>query len=308
MKEGLGGRFWTMVHWTNWRVSLPVTRAQQGAVAARDVAELEPGQSGAAPRHELAQGRAEPHRGRVRLPARRGPGHRVRRLGSQRARGARAGRLRSRRRGASRPARLYDTELGPIRAFRMYYSCAALDDGDAATRGSRRAAVKPRLVLARPQPPRLLPAGAAPRRRALPRPARLAVARVARRARRAAPSRRARAGAAPTSARVLAGASPRRARRARGRRPSPTSRVLRRSAQRQSAPIRAGPRGCWQRRGRRASLAAPRGGAAASVLRHRASRQLGARRTTARRRGGGRAPTWSLVRRGRIAASSATCA
>ena len=29
MKEGLGGRFWTFVHWTNWRVTFPVSRAHQ---------------------------------------------------------------------------------------------------------------------------------------------------------------------------------------------------------------------------------------------------------------------------------------
>jgi hypothetical protein len=43
VKTGLGGRFWTMVHWTNWRVFLPWTRGQQERVAAETVAELDLG-------------------------------------------------------------------------------------------------------------------------------------------------------------------------------------------------------------------------------------------------------------------------
>jgi hypothetical protein len=40
VKAGLGGRFWTLVHWTNWRVTRPVTGGHQEAVAAEIVAEL----------------------------------------------------------------------------------------------------------------------------------------------------------------------------------------------------------------------------------------------------------------------------
>jgi len=29
VKEGLGGKFWTVVHWTNWRVVFPMTDAHQ---------------------------------------------------------------------------------------------------------------------------------------------------------------------------------------------------------------------------------------------------------------------------------------
>jgi hypothetical protein len=32
VKEGLGGRFWTLVHWTNWRTGFPMSRAHQAAV------------------------------------------------------------------------------------------------------------------------------------------------------------------------------------------------------------------------------------------------------------------------------------
>jgi hypothetical protein len=43
VKAGLGGRFWTMVHWTNWRVFLPWTRGQQERVASETLAELDEG-------------------------------------------------------------------------------------------------------------------------------------------------------------------------------------------------------------------------------------------------------------------------
>jgi hypothetical protein len=33
VKDGLGGRFWTWVHWTNWRVTLPVSGDHQEQVA-----------------------------------------------------------------------------------------------------------------------------------------------------------------------------------------------------------------------------------------------------------------------------------
>ncbi len=43
VKAGLGGRFWTLVHWTNWRVTFPVTRAHQEGVAGEVVDELRHG-------------------------------------------------------------------------------------------------------------------------------------------------------------------------------------------------------------------------------------------------------------------------
>lgn len=43
VKEGLGPRFWTLVHWTNWRVTFPVTRGHQEALAAEIVSELRQG-------------------------------------------------------------------------------------------------------------------------------------------------------------------------------------------------------------------------------------------------------------------------
>jgi hypothetical protein len=43
VKAGLGGRFWTLMHWTNWRVTAPVTREQQATVARAVMDELRAG-------------------------------------------------------------------------------------------------------------------------------------------------------------------------------------------------------------------------------------------------------------------------
>ncbi len=43
VKEGLGARFWTVVHWTNWRVVLPVPGWHQERVAREAVTELQAG-------------------------------------------------------------------------------------------------------------------------------------------------------------------------------------------------------------------------------------------------------------------------
>ncbi len=43
VKAGLGGKLWTLLHWTNWRVTMPVTRAHQAAVAREIVDELRGG-------------------------------------------------------------------------------------------------------------------------------------------------------------------------------------------------------------------------------------------------------------------------
>lgn len=43
VKEALGGRLGTMLHWSNWRVVFPVTHEQQAEVAREIVAELDAG-------------------------------------------------------------------------------------------------------------------------------------------------------------------------------------------------------------------------------------------------------------------------
>jgi hypothetical protein len=43
VKEGVGGRFWTWVHWTNWRVVFPVTQSHQRHVLDEVLSELAAG-------------------------------------------------------------------------------------------------------------------------------------------------------------------------------------------------------------------------------------------------------------------------
>jgi hypothetical protein len=43
VKAGVPRRFWTLVHWTNWRIIFPLPRAQQERVAAEIIAELQAG-------------------------------------------------------------------------------------------------------------------------------------------------------------------------------------------------------------------------------------------------------------------------
>jgi len=43
VKEGLGGRFWTWVHWTNWRIAFPMPKGQQAGVADEIAQEIDHG-------------------------------------------------------------------------------------------------------------------------------------------------------------------------------------------------------------------------------------------------------------------------
>lgn len=120
VKEGLGGRFWTFVHWTNWRVTFYVTRAHQENVAREILADLRAGRlvqllvtNWPKPElnHTVVAFAAHDAPGRIDFsvwdpndPARSG--------------------IVSWRYGARRfwATRLYDTEPGGIRVFRMYFS------------------------------------------------------------------------------------------------------------------------------------------------------------------------------------------
>jgi hypothetical protein len=122
VKEGLGGRFWTLVHWTNWRVVFPVPGAQQETVARETMDELRGGRpvqwlvtNWPKPElnHTVVAYEYREREGAVDFvvwdpnePA--GPG------------------IVTFRRDERRfwATRVYDTEAGPIRAFRMYYSWA----------------------------------------------------------------------------------------------------------------------------------------------------------------------------------------
>ena len=120
VKEGMVGRFWTLVHWTNWRVVFPFPRWHQERVAREAMTELQGGRPVQLlvtnfPTWELnhtvvAYAYGLDPAGNVLFTVYdpndpREPG----RVTFDRA---------ERRFEASR---LYDTQPGPIRAFRMYY-------------------------------------------------------------------------------------------------------------------------------------------------------------------------------------------
>ena len=120
VKEGLVGRFWTFVHWTNWRVVFPMPRWQQERVARETLAELADGRPVQFlvtnfPTWELnhtvlAYAYALDATGNVLFTVY-DPNDPVE-----------PGRItfdRTERRFEA--SRLYDTEKGPIRAFRIYY-------------------------------------------------------------------------------------------------------------------------------------------------------------------------------------------
>jgi hypothetical protein len=120
IKEGLGGRFWTLVHWTNWRVTFPVTRGHQAGVARETMAELDDGRLVQLlvtnwPKPELNHTvvafayDATPAGVDFSVWDPNDPGA----PGVMRFDAAR---------GRFWATRLYDTEPGTIRAFRMYYS------------------------------------------------------------------------------------------------------------------------------------------------------------------------------------------
>jgi hypothetical protein len=120
VKAGLGPRFWTMVHWTNWRVTFRVGGAHQERVAAEVLAELRAGSpvqllvtnwptpelnhGVVAYGYRISDGAVEFSVYDPNEPARPGV------ISFQRE---------PRRFWATR---LFDTKPGPIRAFRMYYS------------------------------------------------------------------------------------------------------------------------------------------------------------------------------------------
>ena len=120
VKSALGGRFWTWVHWTNWRVTVPVNGRHQENVA-REVLD------------ELAEGRLvqllvtnwpkpELNHTVVAFDARQTPDGVALAVwdpNDTSAPGIMTFDTREKRFFATR---LYDTEPGPIRAFRMYYS------------------------------------------------------------------------------------------------------------------------------------------------------------------------------------------
>jgi len=120
VKEGLGPRFWTLWHWTNWRAAFLVTRAHQEGVARELVAELRAGRLVQLLVTNLPK--IELNHTVVAFEARdtaRGIEFVVWDPNDPDAPGLIQYDREERRFWATR---LHDTEPGPIRAFRMYYS------------------------------------------------------------------------------------------------------------------------------------------------------------------------------------------
>ncbi len=121
VKAGLGGRFWTWVHWTNWRVVLPVNGSQQEGVAYEIIEELRAGR--------LVQllvtnwPKPELNHTVIAYESRPVEGGNIEFLVWDPNNPDWPGIMTfdpvARRFWATK---LYDTEEGPIRAFRMYYS------------------------------------------------------------------------------------------------------------------------------------------------------------------------------------------
>jgi hypothetical protein len=121
VKAGFGGRFWTWIHWTNWRVVFPMPRAQQEGVARETLRELQAGRlvqwlvtnlpdlelnhTVLVYDYRVVDGQAvefiayDPNDPREPDVIRFEPGER-----------------------RFWATRIFDTSVGPIRAFRMYYS------------------------------------------------------------------------------------------------------------------------------------------------------------------------------------------
>jgi hypothetical protein len=120
VKAGLGSRFWTLVHWTNWRVTMPVPDGHQEAVLDEVLDDLAAGRLVQLlvtnwPKPELNH--------TVVAYAYRGLGDGVELTvwdpNDPSTPGAVFFDARHERFVASR---VYDTQVGPIRVFRMYYS------------------------------------------------------------------------------------------------------------------------------------------------------------------------------------------
>lgn len=120
VKEGLGSRVWTLLHWTNWRVAFVVTRAHQANVAREIVAELREGRLVQLLVTNLPK--IDVNHTLVVFDARdtaQGIEFAVWDPNDPDAPGVLAWQREPRRFWA---ARLYDTEPSAIRVFRMYYS------------------------------------------------------------------------------------------------------------------------------------------------------------------------------------------
>jgi len=121
VKAGLGGRFLSWIHWTNWRVVFPVPGAQQEGVVRETLAELQAGR----PVQWLVTNLPviELNHTVVVYAYRADSGHGIDFLVYDPNDPTVPGTIRfDRQRQRFWSERLYNTRVGPMRAFRMYYS------------------------------------------------------------------------------------------------------------------------------------------------------------------------------------------
>ena len=120
VKAGLVGRFWTLVHWTNWRVVFPMPRWQQERVAREALTEVGDGR----PVQLLVTNFPtwELNHTVVAYAYRLDPSGNVLFTVYDPNDPREPGRVTfDRAEREFQASRLYDTHVGPIRAFRMYY-------------------------------------------------------------------------------------------------------------------------------------------------------------------------------------------
>ncbi|HEX2437899.1 MAG TPA: hypothetical protein VHT71_06275 [Methylomirabilota bacterium] len=120
LKQALGGRIGSLLHWSNWRVAFPVTRGQQGDVAREIVAELDAGRLV----QMLVTNWPKPELNHTVVAFAYRAGFRGIDLTVWDPNDpSQPGTVTfERERGRFFASHLYDTELGPIRAFRMHSS------------------------------------------------------------------------------------------------------------------------------------------------------------------------------------------
>jgi hypothetical protein len=120
VKEGLGGRLWTFVHWTNWRVTFPATGQHQAGVARETIAELDAGR----PVQLLVTNWPKPELNHtvIAYAYRRAPAGVEFVVWDPNEPAASGVVTFESARGRFWASRMYDTAPGVIRAFRMYHS------------------------------------------------------------------------------------------------------------------------------------------------------------------------------------------
>jgi len=120
VKAGLGSRFWTWIHWTNWRVAFPMPARQQERVARETLVELQAGRLVQWLVTNLPE--LELNHTILVYDYRAAEGGAVDFIAYDPNDPTQPDIVRYDRERGFWATRIYDKTVGPIRAFRMYYS------------------------------------------------------------------------------------------------------------------------------------------------------------------------------------------